>query len=327
MRPPPWLGRAVRVGFLVLAVALLLVYLWDVRDEAADAVQEIGAGYALGSLAAVLVGLLASMSVWRALLADLGAELSLRAAFHVFFFGQLGKYVPGSVFAVAAQMELGRAQGASRSRVATASLVFMGVGLAVGLLVAAVALPLTSPDALQQYGWVLLALPVGLAVLAPPVLTRVVGLFLRLLRRPPLEQPLSARRVGAATGWALVMWLAYGLHLWLLVRPQGADAGGDLLLATGGYALAWTAGFLFVVAPAGAGVREVALVAALAPVLDRPAALAVALLSRVLMTVGDLVLGAGGAAVRPRNGHGTGRDGSPVSSVTAVKQLGKAADA
>ncbi len=311
----------------MLVVALLLAYLWDNREEAAGAVRDIGAGYALASLAAVLVGLLASMSVWRALLADLGTELSLRAAFHVFFFGQLGKYVPGSVFAVAAQMELGRAQGASRSRVATASLLFMGVGLAVGLLVAAATLPFTSPDAVRQFAWVLLVLPVGLVVLAPPVLTRVVGLFLRLLRRPPLEQPLTVRRVGAATGWALVMWLAYGLHLWLLVRPQGADAGGDLLLATGGYALAWTAGFLVVVAPAGAGVREVALVAALAPVVDRPAALAVALLSRVLMTLGDLVLGAGGAAVRPRNGHGARRSGASVSSVTAVKQLGKAADA
>ncbi|CAN5330956.1 hypothetical protein BH24ACT10_BH24ACT10_14950 [soil metagenome] len=327
MRPPPWLGRVARAGFLVLAVALLLGYLWVDREQAADAVRAVGAGYAAASLAAVLVGLLASMSVWRALLADLGTELSLRAAFHVFFFGQLGKYVPGSVFAVAAQMELGRAQGASRSRVATASLVFMGVGLAVGLLVATVTLPLTSPEALRQFGWALLALPLGLAVLAPPVLTRVVGVFLRLLRRPPLERPLTARRVGAATGWALVMWLAYGLHLWLLVRPQGADAGGDLLLATGGYALAWTAGFLIVLAPAGAGVREVALVAALAPVVDRPAALAVALLSRVLMTLGDLLLGAAGAAVRPRNGHRAGGPGAPMSRVTAVKQLGKAADA
>ncbi len=117
MRPPPWLGRVARAGFLVLAVGLLLGYLWSEREGAAEAVRAIGPGYALASLAAVLVGLLASMSVWRALLADLGAALSLRAAFHVFFFGQLGKYVPGSVFAVAAQMELGRAQGASRSRV------------------------------------------------------------------------------------------------------------------------------------------------------------------------------------------------------------------
>ncbi len=190
------------------------------------------------------------------------------------------------------------------------------------------ALPLTSPDALQQYGWVLLALPVGLAVLAPPVLTRVVGLFLRLLRRPPLERPLSARRRGG--GRRLGAGHVAGLRPAPVAARPAAGRGrgrGPAAAATGGYALAWTAGFLFVIAPAGAGVRELALVAALAPVVDRPAALAVALLSRVLMTLGDLVLGAGGAAVRPRNGHGEGRGGAPVSSVTAVQQLGKAADA
>ncbi len=57
---------------------------------------------------------------------------------------------------------------------------------------------------------------------------------------------------------------------------------------------------LVVAAPAGAGVREVALVAALAPLLDRGAALAVAVLSRVLMTLGDLAWGAVGAVLDHR---------------------------
>lgn len=322
------LGRALRVGFLLLAVALLVLALRENGDEAYAAARDVGALSALGSLAAVLGGLLASAMVWRALLADLGTALPMRPALHVFFLGQLGKYVPGSVFAIAAQMELGRAHGAPRSRVGTASLLFMGVLVVAGLLTAAVALPLTSPDALADYGWVLVALPIGLAVLHPPVLTRLVAVLLRLLRRDPLERPLSRRGVGAATGWALAMWAAYGLHLWLLVRPQETSGRADLLLLSlGAYALAWTAGFLFVVAPAGAGVREVALVAALAPVLEAGPALAVTVLSRVLMTLGDLVWGLVGGGLRPRKGHERGSDGADVTTVGSVQQLGKAADA
>ena len=290
--------------------------------EARAALRSVGLLNVLGSGVAVLAGLLASGLVWRALLADLGTRLPARAALHVFFLGQLGKYVPGSVFAVAAQMELGRDHGAPRSRVGTAGVLFLGVLVACGLLTAAVVLPLTSPRALQAYGWVLVLLPVGLVALAPPVLTRLVGLLLRVLRREPLERPLSARGVGAAVGWALVMWAAYGVHLWLLVRPQGDVGGRDLLLATGAYALAWTAGLLFVVAPAGAGVREVALVAALAPVLDRPAALAVAVLSRVLMTLGDLVWAGAAALLRP-NVHA---DRSARSRLADVQQQERAAD-
>ena len=328
MRPPPWLGRLVRVGVLVAAVLLLLLALRGQGPQALDAAREVGAWAAAGSLTAVLVGLLASLLVWRALLADLGTRLSLRPALQVFFLGQLGKYLPGSVFAIAAQMELGRAHGAPRSRVGTAGLVFMGVLVSAGLLTAVVALPLTSPGTFDDYSWVLLALPVGLVALAPPVLTRLVGLLLRLLRRDPLDRPLSWRGTGAALGWACTMWVAYGVHLWLLVRSQdsGLESGGAgadlLLLSTGAYALAWTAGFLFVVAPAGFGVRELALVIALAPVLDRGQALAIAVLSRVLMTLGDLLWGAVGAFARANSGH----SGAGVATVTEVKQPGKAVE-
>jgi glycosyltransferase 2 family protein len=66
-------------------------------------------------------------------------------------------------------------------------------------------------------------------------------------------------------------------------------------LATAGYALAWAVGLVVVVAPAGAGAREVALAAALAPVLDGGAVVVVVLLSRVLFTVADLAVAAAGA--------------------------------
>ena len=307
---------------LLVALALLALALRDQGPEAYAAARDVGPAAAAGSFAAVLLGLLASALVWRALLADLGTRLPLRPATHVFFLGQLGKYVPGSVFAIAAQMELGRSHGAPRSRVGTASLLFLGVLVSAGLLTAAVALPLTSPGALDRYAWVLALLPVGLVLLAPPVLSRLVAVGLRLLRRDPLERPLTWRGTGAALGWALLMWAAYGLHLLLLVRTQDVAPGPGLVaLSTGAYALAWTAGFLVVVAPAGAGVREAALVLALSPVLDRAPALALAVLSRVLMTLGDLVWGAVGAAA------GSGQDGAGVTSVTHVKQLGKVADA
>ena len=324
----PAVGVVLRRGFLLLALVLLALALREQGPEALEAARDIGLWAALASLAAVLVGLLASALVWRALLADLGTRLGPRAALHVFFLGQLGKYVPGSVFAVAAQMELGREHGAPRSRVGTASLLFMGVLLAAALLSAAAALPLTSPEALRQYSWVLLVLPLGLLVLAPPVLTRLVGVLLRLLRRAPLDRPLSVRGVATALGWALVVWAAYGVHLWLLVRAQDTGPGPDLLLlSTGAYALAWTAGFLFVLAPAGAGVRELALVAALAPVLDQAGALAVAVLSRVLMTLGDLLWGAAGAGLHALRAQPAAA-GAPVevAAIPEVKQRQRAAD-
>jgi hypothetical protein len=303
VKPPRWLSRVLRAAFLVVALVVIVVTLREQGGQVRGAITRTGIVAPLASLVAALAGLFASAQVWRSLLTDLGSRLPIRPALHVFFLGQLGKYLPGSVFAVAAQMELGRDQGVSRSRVGTASLLFMGVLVATGLLVSAVALPLTSPGALDAYFWVLLVLPVGLVCLAPPVLTRLVGVMLRVLRRDPLERPLSWRGVGAAVGWSLAMWAAYGVHVLLLVLPQRAELTGGAsslpLLALGGYALAWTVGFLFLLAPAGAVLREAVLVLALAPLLDKPAATAVAVVSRGVMTLGDLLWGAAGALLRP----------------------------
>jgi hypothetical protein len=324
MSLPRWLRTGLRVGFLVVAVVVIVLTLRHQGSGVGSAVRRTGVAASVASLVAALAGLLASAMVWRALLADLGSRLPMRTALHVFFLGQLGKYLPGSVFAVAAQMELGRSQGVSRSRVGTASLLFMGVLVSAGLLVAAVALPLTSPDALRHYFWVLAVLPVGLVCLAPPVLTRLVALLLRVLRREPLEQALSWRGVGAAVAWALAMWAAYGVHVLVLLLPQHTTGSASLpLLALGGYALAWTVGFLFLLAPAGALLRETVLVLSLAPVLHTAAATGVAVVSRGAMTLGDLIWGGAGALMRPRSGA----DGANVSTVESVQQLGKAADA
>ena len=61
------------------------------------------------------------------------------------------------------------------------------------------------------------------------------------------------------------------------------------MLLIGGYGLAWAVGFIVIIAPAGAGAREVALAAVLAAVLDvSGAVVVVVLLSRVLFTLVDL---------------------------------------
>jgi uncharacterized membrane protein YbhN (UPF0104 family) len=79
------------------------------------------------------------------------------------------------------------------------------------------------------------------------------------------------------------------MQIWLLADRLGAHGDAAVLRAVGGFALAWSAGFLAVLVPAGAGVREVVLVAVLVPVTGAVGAIAVALASRMLTTAGDLL--------------------------------------
>jgi len=240
------------------------------------------------ALAAVLAGVLATFLCWRAVLADLGGRLPVNAGARVFFVGQLGKYLPGSVWPVMAQMELGRDHQVPERASGAAVGVFLLVVVGTGLVVAAAAAPLLGPDAVHTYWWLLAALPLALLALVPPVLNRLLALVVRLVRRPPLPTMLSATGVLRAAGWALVSWLACGVHIWVLAAQLGA--GGPLLLAraTGAFAAAWCAGFLLLVAPAGAGVREAALVLLLGGVLTRPQGTVVAVVSRLLFMLADL---------------------------------------
>ena len=94
--------------------------------------------------------------------------------------------------------------------------------------------------------------------------------------------------MGRAVAWTTLAWIFFGLHAWLLAGDLAGKSLHVLLLSVGGYALAWTVGFLLIPFPGGIGPRELALIAVLSPVMPRGSALVVALASRVVMTIGDL---------------------------------------
>lgn len=271
------------------------------------ALGRLGAAPVAGGLVAVLVGLVASMLAWRALLADLGSPLPVQVAARIFFVGQLGKYIPGSLWPVLAQMEMGKEAGVPRQRSAAAITLTMLIYLGVGLLLGGVALPFAS-DAAAAYRWLVALAPVVLALLHPRVLNPVVRKLTALARRPAPERALSGRGVAAAFGWSVVSWVAFGVQVQLLVVALGAPVVRAFPLAVGGFAFAWSAGFLVVIAPAGLGAREAVLVALLAPVVDRAGATAASLVARLLMTAGDVLL-AGGAALMWR----AAKRGSPAA--------------
>jgi glycosyltransferase 2 family protein len=159
-----------------------------------------------------------------------------------------------------------------------------------GLLTALLALPFAAGP--LPYRWALLAAPVLLVMLHPRILNRILARLLRMARQPALDTPITAGTVIKGLAWAFGGWLCFGLQIWILAVRLGAAPGRTAALAVGGFAFAWSAGFLVVFVPAGAGVRDVLLLLLLSPVLGIPAATAVALVSRLLLTVAD-VLSAG----------------------------------
>jgi len=300
-RPVRWGPvRWAKVGFGVAVVAFGALFVARHAAEVGRALGEMGWLPVLGSIPLGAAGMLAAMMAWRAILADLGSPLRVGQASRVFFISQLGKYLPGSVWPMLAQVELGRALRVPRRSSFAVGLLAIVLSLAVGLSVAFTLLPVGATGALRRYWWTAFAVPVLLAALHPRVVTSGLNLLLRTVRQQPLEAAPTVRGMVRAAGWQVLNWLLLGLHCYLLVLGYHVDAARTLPLAVGGFAFAYCLGVLFIPAPAGAGVRDTVLVLALAAALARPQALAVALVSRVVMAGVDFAFGAFWASRRTR---------------------------
>jgi glycosyltransferase 2 family protein len=293
LRASPW----VRTGLLLVVIAFCIYGVYVEWPQARVALGRLHWYSVAGAALASVAGAGCFMLAWRELLADLGSRLPVLAAIRVMFVAQLAKYLPGAIWAFAAQIELSNEYQVPRRRSASSVVTALAVCLGTGLLVAAIALPLTSGTAARHYWWAIAVTPLILICLCPPVLGRLLDLALTVIRQPRLERRPSLRGLARALAWTAVGWLFWGLQAWLLVRDVTGRGTHVLLLSIGAFALAWSAGILVVVFPGGIGPRELALIAALAPVAPRGAALAVALVSRVVMTGSDLAWGGTGILI------------------------------
>jgi uncharacterized membrane protein YbhN (UPF0104 family) len=292
-------SRIVRYGFVVVTVGLGAYPVAKDWDKIGPALDRIGVPMSLVSLALTLVALVASMWTWRVLLAGLGSPLPFGVAARVMFAGQLGKYLPGAVWPMLAQMELATAHGVPRSRTASAGLVNMPVSVLSALLAALVTLPFTGGS--TGYLWFIAVAPLLLACLHPKVLNYLLGLMFKLARRPPLEHALTGRVIAASVGWSFLSYLLYGAALWLLAIRVGIPAGTGYPLSVGAFALGFALGFVVPFVPAGAGIRELVMIAILHPAGVTPAtATAITLLYRVVTVAGDGIVA--GLALRVQAG-------------------------
>ncbi len=291
-------GRALVAVLVLAAVIVAVIRTWH---SVSTEISRIPLWAVAAALVLMLLGLVPTVAAWRILLADLGSPVPWPAAVGVFFVGQLGKYLPGSLWVVLAQSDLAARHGVPRRRTAVVGLVQVGISIVVGLAMGVLAVPALVAGGVNK-AWLvtLVALPVGAAILHPPILNRVVAVGLRVLRREPLEHEFSRRAVAGAAVVSAVAWFLIGMQLWVLAVGLDAPPGRALLAAGFGYALAASIGLLIVVVPAGLGARDVAIVLTLSTMMPRSAATAVAIVSRFVVLVADLIAACAGWAYERR---------------------------
>jgi uncharacterized membrane protein YbhN (UPF0104 family) len=146
---------------------------------------------------------------------------------------------------------------------------------------------------------VLIAFVTLLAVfgLSSARLMRLVG---RALRRTEPLPPLSLGALGLGVLTNTLAWAGYGVAFLLLIKGTIPGAALPWATATGLFVASYLAGFLFIPSPGGLGVREYVMVLLGGPFLGAGPAAAMAVASRLTLTVNEVVAALPFVVSRPR---------------------------
>lgn len=288
------LGVLVALAGLVFVVRTLVTQ-WD---ETVALLEDAEWGWAAAGVALALAGMTAVGLPWRAVIEKLGERRSRREVLAWYFPGQLGKYVPGGIWPIVGRSELGIRGGLGRPIAYTSVALSLTYTYLAASLTALVLLGVSWLSGQGTGGGiqVLLLLPIGLALLHPAVLGRIVAALERLLSRQfPVVVPdyTTALKLVAIH---VPAWCCIGAATWSVSRAF--DPSPPLAQVMFAAVLSWIVGFVVVPVPGGIGVREAAFVAA-AVSLPSDVAAATAVVARLCFVMADLI-GAGSATVLPR---------------------------
>lgn len=293
--------KYLRVGLMIVALVLCVVFLVPRADDIVKAVAQQSGWSIVGALLLGFAGIYATFLSWRELMAGAGHRLPWAASQRVFFLSQIGKYIPGSIWPIVAQADLGRAHKVPPTRSVAVGLLTLLISCGAGICMAAATLPFVTPQALADYWYVLVLVPLVLLPLYPPILRSLMRLASKVARRDLADLSLRGVNTFKAWIWAAVAWVFFGGQIAVLLTPLKSLSPSTVLLSIGAYALAWLVGFLVFFLPAGLGGREAVLTALLVVggASTSGQGVSIALMSRVLLTVGDLVM-AGSAILNHR---------------------------
>lgn len=292
------------------AVAVVLVAWGWFLSAQLDALRAIGWRVApLPLAAAVACGALyfAGLAVsWTLLLRSMGGAaraVTLGGGVRVWTNTMLSRYVPGNIWHIVGRVAFAGRLGVSRGQVAASATVEQLLTLVGALAVFGLSLPFWRAGAGGR-AWLLLIVPLGLALLHPRALGAAIGLAARRLGRPELAWPYAYGEMLLIVGAYALANLASGLALLAVVAATEPLGPGEAAFVVGASALAWVVGYLSFLTPSGLGVREAALTALLVQVVPLPVAAAASLVYRLALTVGEVVA-AGGARLADRAAGGS----------------------
>lgn len=194
------------------------------------------------------------IETWRVLLRGWEHDIPYLDAARIWTISNLGKYLPGKVWAITALVVMTRRYGVSAAEGAATSVLLTLINTIVGFVVAIVA-----GAALLQLPPMLVVIVavLAMAVLASPAALPKIGVLAgRVFGRTIVLRPLPHRVLLISAVMTAVAWTMYGIAFRLFVLGVLGVAPGALRDYVAVFAGSYLLGFVAIFSPAGVGVRE-----------------------------------------------------------------------
>jgi hypothetical protein len=273
---------------------------WDAAGERLATVRPQWGPIALATVI-VLATYVLLIDTWRRIVIAAGETLSFADAARIWFISNLGKYLPGKVWSIAAMSVMARERDVSPLTAAGSSILIQVITVAagIGVVLVAGAQALDRPIAAASLGIGILIM-LGAVPFALPAAGRMLG---SITGKPVAVPVISASTVWWATARSVLSWITYGVAFQFFVQGILGSATGATLSYIAVYAASYIIGFLALFAPGGAVVRESAMISGMLRLglAGQADALVVAVASRLWLTVTELLPGLAYLAAGGRN--------------------------
>lgn len=289
-----------------LAVSLLCIYFFVTavaRHWSAIAVASWGITV-WGSICLAVLLYMASYGIvayaWGYSLKAVGYPLPYRSSLDILAISQFAKYLPGNVGHHVGRVVLAKREGLPIEAVLSSIVLDTCIVVAAAGLWSLWVLRLLADVLRRENAFPYLAWLVGIGFFVLALLITLIRFaprarFKQLEQLRRLMQARNVPLVGRALAFHITSVILGGIILYLLCEAFTTNTvAAPWLTVSGVFAAAWLLGFLIPGAPAGLGVREMAVLLGLGPIYGVDTATAAAAALRLVTTSGDgLVLAAG----------------------------------
>ena len=275
------------IGLIIglAGMAFLLRTMWTHREEMKDSFSHLTWSSLVGAVFFAFMSMSYLGWMWGRLLLRRGYKVPRAQLVSWYYTGQLGKYVPGGVWAVVGRAEMAVRGGVPRADAYSVTGLSMFTTYSAAALCAALG-SLLSWERPIIGAALLLALVFGLSVYAiAPLRQRLMGLLRKVTSGT--NELTAPKDMLFLTIVQVPAWIMISLSTTITAHAFGAEVGVLHMFFVS--SLSWLIGFLVIGAPGGLGVRESIFTGLLSASIGTSTALSLAVASRMIFVSVDFL--------------------------------------